>query len=740
MDFISSNISSYRLGQYSNGDALRAEAESGTTESIASASRGWGEAPRFWSKANCKERKEMVVAEVTKTEEERYKIKAVSQGRQGSWTTWEGVIQRNIRWADLWKIPQARLSFLIRSTYNTLPCPRNLHQRFRSEECCSLCSAPNASLRHILSGCNIALSQGRYRWHHDQVLRKLAEVLEGRRQSSKVAPSAGSHNFINFVTKGDVPRLKERNVGEWWILADDPAADTWALEEVDSNEEDNLCVEEVTKRVFKLDDALQRAGQNIADNPKDKNGKKPAPDLYVGMKVSRVNVRSQQRKRGLEYWRRGARKIIAFRRHLFNAFWNTKRRRSSQSNTGGVQVKFIQAAEALPTPAAEMREVGCPRNALTRQQVEGHIQRDWLVAMSGNRAPTDGNGLLRGSRTRSYGSLVRSPLSPVHQRRIEHTIQPGETLQGLSLKYGVSGCRPRSSLHQQGIRLAASYTLSKGPGFSSLSAGGEYSGIVIPWGASNLAPLLFLVFLAFSFSWGSAKMEGGSLVASGGGRVSRGRSLGLGFPSAWSSLLVMWRLEAMRFALHQTVALLTDSDLDVIPSGGVFKVVDGAQHVQSHVTDVMSMEGGLVGHTCHHHVGVTDGFYLDSDLIELHHVAEQDGDIREDLGQKRTPELQHGSDQSELFIDLLALEVREDLFEAVTDAVHGHVTAEDDAEGEHVEEDPSLHWQLLVARRRLLLRHAVQMRLSQHATVQEPTEDRGLAQSPSSAFGFCAVG
>lgn len=45
---------------------------------------GWGEAPRFWSKANRKEMNEMVVAEVARTEEERLKIKAVSQGRQGS--------------------------------------------------------------------------------------------------------------------------------------------------------------------------------------------------------------------------------------------------------------------------------------------------------------------------------------------------------------------------------------------------------------------------------------------------------------------------------------------------------------------------------------------------------------------------------------------------------------------------------------------------------------------------------
>ncbi|KAM7382920.1 hypothetical protein PAMP_002615 [Pampus punctatissimus] len=38
--------------------------------------------------------------------------------------------------------------------------------------------------------------------------------------------------------------------------------------------------------------------------------------------------------------------------------------------------------------------------------------------------------------TGSFYSLVRSPLSPV--RHIEHKIQPGETLQGLALKYGVS--------------------------------------------------------------------------------------------------------------------------------------------------------------------------------------------------------------------------------------------------------------------------------------------------------------
>lgn len=51
---------------------------------------------------------------------------------------------------------------------------------------------------------------------------------------------------------------------------------------------------------------------------------------------------------------------------------------------------------------------------------------------------TGAHGLLRGQRTKSYGSLVTSSLSPVRQKRIEHKVQPGDTLQGLSLKYGVS--------------------------------------------------------------------------------------------------------------------------------------------------------------------------------------------------------------------------------------------------------------------------------------------------------------
>ncbi|XP_038624775.1 lysM and putative peptidoglycan-binding domain-containing protein 1 [Tachyglossus aculeatus] len=49
-----------------------------------------------------------------------------------------------------------------------------------------------------------------------------------------------------------------------------------------------------------------------------------------------------------------------------------------------------------------------------------------------------GSGLLRGSRTRSYGSLVQSACSPARQRLLQHRLEPGDTLAGLALKYGVT--------------------------------------------------------------------------------------------------------------------------------------------------------------------------------------------------------------------------------------------------------------------------------------------------------------
>ncbi|KAI8491916.1 hypothetical protein Bbelb_302890 [Branchiostoma belcheri] len=124
-------------------------------------------------------------------EEEGRMVTAVGQSQQGAWLNWDGVVERRLTWTDLWNIQSARLSFLVRAAYDVLPTPRNLTRWYRNEESCQLCGVAQADLKHILSGCKIALQQGRYTWRHNKVLRRLAVKLE---------------ESIQFVKEGQKPR------------------------------------------------------------------------------------------------------------------------------------------------------------------------------------------------------------------------------------------------------------------------------------------------------------------------------------------------------------------------------------------------------------------------------------------------------------------------------------------------------------------------------------------------------
>lgn len=62
-----------------------------------------------------------------------------------------------------------------------------------------------------------------------------------------------------------------------------------------------------------------------------------------------------------------------------------------------------------------------------------------------------------------------------------------------------------------------------------------------------------------------------------------------------------------------THTLPTHTNLNVIAVGWVFQVIYGAHHVQRHVTDIMSVILCLLWSTCHHHVGVSNGLNLEND-------------------------------------------------------------------------------------------------------------------------------
>ncbi|RXN28661.1 reverse transcriptase [Labeo rohita] len=154
-------------------------------------------------KAGSKDRRAMIQEEVRNLEEEGRRVRAVELASQGAWTKWD-LPKRKITWGDLWRLEPFRISFLLRSVYDTLPTPTNLHKwGLREDPLCKLCGE-RGTMAHILSGCKTALAQGRYRWRHDKVLMILANTLEQERRK-KHQPHGRAIPSIKFVRAGQKP-------------------------------------------------------------------------------------------------------------------------------------------------------------------------------------------------------------------------------------------------------------------------------------------------------------------------------------------------------------------------------------------------------------------------------------------------------------------------------------------------------------------------------------------------------
>lgn len=145
----------------------------------------------------------MVVTEVRRQEEAERSVKAVSLAKEGQWMNWNGLERRTIGWRDLWEMEANNISFIVKATYDVLPSPKNLHQWYGEDPTCVLCLTP-ATLKHILTGCKTSLTQGRYTWRHNQVLKSLAAALERKRTFINSLPSSASRSSKapTFVQEG----------------------------------------------------------------------------------------------------------------------------------------------------------------------------------------------------------------------------------------------------------------------------------------------------------------------------------------------------------------------------------------------------------------------------------------------------------------------------------------------------------------------------------------------------------
>ena len=104
---------------------------------------------------------------------------------QGCWNQWDNIMNTDFSWNKLIHgTSDGILRFLRNSTTNTLPTPDNLRHWgvSRVELSCVLCHRVS-TLRHILTGCPVALHQGRYTWRHNSSLPYIEFVKPGLKPS-----------------------------------------------------------------------------------------------------------------------------------------------------------------------------------------------------------------------------------------------------------------------------------------------------------------------------------------------------------------------------------------------------------------------------------------------------------------------------------------------------------------------------------------------------------------------------
>ena len=179
---------------------------------------------QYYSSSNEREKRALIVTTVRQKEEETRRFRIAGLRKQGASTKWE-VPDRKMSHKDIITSSETSLKFLVKSVYDLLPTPANKNVWFNTDENrCALCDQPG-TLNHILSGCKVALQQGRYKWRHDKVLRELAIWVEEKRRSNNEKPAA-KRQKINFVKAGEKKKSAKNSTGATYLST----ARDWKLE------------------------------------------------------------------------------------------------------------------------------------------------------------------------------------------------------------------------------------------------------------------------------------------------------------------------------------------------------------------------------------------------------------------------------------------------------------------------------------------------------------------------------
>ena len=165
---------------------------------------------QYYHSSTKKEQRAMVTGTVREMEEEKRKHKMVQLAKQGACTRWE-VPAKQLSHKDILETSTTSLKFLVKAVYDLLPTPVNKNAWFGTDEKCLLCGE-DSNLNHVLASCKVALSQGRYRWRHDQVLGEIAKLTAEKVLNSQSRPQT-QQKLINFVRTGSNAKVVQSKSG-----------------------------------------------------------------------------------------------------------------------------------------------------------------------------------------------------------------------------------------------------------------------------------------------------------------------------------------------------------------------------------------------------------------------------------------------------------------------------------------------------------------------------------------------
>jgi hypothetical protein len=217
---------------------------------------GLGMNPRkYYGSSSKEERRTMVVDTVREAEEDRRRVKMACLGKQGAHTRWE-VPEKKLSHREMISTSETSLKFLVKSVYDLLPTPSNKNIWFGSEETCKLCGG-NGTLTHILSGCKIALAQGRYTWRHNQVLRQIARIVDAKCKNHN-SQLRREEKKIQFVKAGEksaptqkcLPGSYLDGANDWKLMTDLYGNLKFPIQVAVTNQRpDMILLSESTKRI-----------------------------------------------------------------------------------------------------------------------------------------------------------------------------------------------------------------------------------------------------------------------------------------------------------------------------------------------------------------------------------------------------------------------------------------------------------------------------------------------------------